>query len=348
MKTLNFMAAGQLMVGEKPMPSLNGSDMVVKVRRSAICGTDIRIYKNGHFKIPCGEKRVLGHEIVGEIACVAEDVSYFKRGMRVALVPNIGCGHCEMCLEGHNELCPDYEAFGISIDGGFEEYVYIPDFAVKAGNILALPDDLGYDEAILAEPLSCCHNSYQALGTKPGDTVLVIGAGPIGAFHVMLNRLAGATTVISADILQTRLEKMLGYGADILINSAEEDLEQAVLYHTNGRGADIVITACSVPALQAQSLRLAARHGKINFFGGLPEGKSNVLMDTNLMHYKELKILGTTGSSIFDYKKAIDILASRRLPLEGMISRKYRIEDGLEAFQYAMSGQGMKTVFDFD
>lgn len=330
------------------MPKLSGQDMIVKVKKAAICGTDIRILNNGHFKIPEGEKRVLCHEIVGEVYQVSDDVQHFKKGMRVAFVPNIGCGHCDMCREGFNELCPDYEAFGISLNGGFEEYIYVPGFAIKAGNIVEIPEDVSYDDAVLAEPLSCCHNSLRAVQTKLGNTVLVIGAGPIGALHVMLNKFAGATKVISADISKARLEKMLDFGADILIDSSKEDLEEAVMRCTNGKGADVVITACSVPSLQPLSLKLAARHGRINFFGGLPEGKSEVTLDTNIMHYKELKVMGTTGSNIMDYKTALDIIASGRLPLSGLISKKFRIDDIVDAFEYAMSGEGMKTVIDFE
>ena len=348
MKAVFYTGINNIEIEEKGIPKTTGSDMVVKVKKAAICGTDLRILKNGHFKIPSGEKRVLGHEIVGEIVEVGDNVSHYSPGMRVALVPNIGCGHCDACRAGFNELCPDYEAFGISYDGGFEEYVYVPAHAISEGNVLVLPDQLTYDQAILAEPLSCCYNAYRSLETKPGDVVLIFGAGPIGALHVLLNRFVGASKIISVDISKERLSKMKNYGADTLINSNEEDLDQAIMLHTNGKGADVIITACSVPSLQSQVLKYAAGHGRINYFGGLPEGKSEVLIDTNIMHYKELKIMGTTGSSRLDYINALKIISSGRLNLEGLISRKFKIDEAKEAFEYALSGQGMKTVFDFE
>lgn len=123
-----------------------------------------------------------------------------------------------MCRNGFNQMCPDYEAFGISWDGGFQEYVRIPAAAVLRGNVVRLPDNLSYVEAAVCEPLSCTYNSWRLLNTKPGETVLVIGAGPIDACHVMINRLAGATKIIVADVSNTRLKEISCLGADKGIN----------------------------------------------------------------------------------------------------------------------------------
>lgn len=349
MKALLFKGPGILKVEEVPVPALGEGDLLVKVRIASICGTDLRIYKNGHFKIPSGTTRVLGHEVVGEIVEAGKNQTKFSKGMRVAVVPNIGCGTCPMCTRGLYQLCPDYEAFGISIDGGFEEYMLIPRFAVDSGNVLPIPEGVAFRDAALAEPLSCCYNSYEKLGTVPGDTVVVIGAGPIGALHIAINRLAGASKIISADIVQERLDKMKEYGADVLINTGEKNLYDAVMAETNGEGADVVITAASVPSLQAEALRIAGMQGRINFFGGLPAGKENVTLNTNLIHYKELNVVGTTGSSILDYSMALKIIASKRIGSIGdLITGAYPIDNALEAFDYAMSGKGMKTAIFFD
>lgn len=347
MKAAFLKGIGTIEVEETDIPKVGKEDVLIKVDTAAICGTDIRIFNQGHFKIKEGEKRVLGHEIVGEIVETGSDVRHFKNGMRVAVVPNIGCGHCPECIRGFNELCADYEAFGISINGGFEEYMHVPGFALSEQNILEIPEGLGYRDAILAEPLSCCYNSYRALNTKPGETVLVIGAGPIGALHVIMNGLAGAGKIISADISEKRLQAMKDFGADVLINSGKESLREAVMENTNGRGADVVIVACSVPQLQKEALHLAAPHGRISFFGGLPEGKSEVVLDTNLMHYKELKLLGTTGSSKLDYMEALGIIASGKINVKGIITNEFKLEEIGKAFEFAMSGQGMKTVITF-
>jgi len=318
-------------------------ELLIKMGATSICGTDLRIYNSGHFKIPKGQKRVLGHELTGEIVDVGSGVNRYKKGMHIAVTPNIGCGTCNQCIQGNNNLCPTYEAFGISIDGGFQEYVIIPEIAIHNGNVIEIPDKLSFEEAALAEPLSCVYNSYNRIKTKPGDTVVIIGAGPIGALHTALSRSAGATKIIVADLVSSRLAKMTNFGADILVDSAEADLYAAVMDHTDGEGADVVIVACSVAAMQQLALKLAARNGRINFFGGLPEGKDHVELQTNLIHYKQLCIYATTGSTCLDHHISMNLIASGRINVKPLISKKYTVQQTPEAFEYALSGEGMKT-----
>lgn len=319
-------------------------EMLLKVKACAICGTDLRIYKHGHFKIAQGEQRVLGHEIAGQIDKVGENVKTFKVGQRVALPPNVGCGTCEMCLRGYNQLCPDYEAFGISYDGGFQEYMRIPADAIARGNVIEIPDTLSYEEAAMVEPFSCTYNSYKVQNTRPGDVVVIIGAGPIGACHVMMNKLAGAGTIIVADVSDARLNEIKQFGTDLTINSAQHNLVETVMKVTHNRGANIVITACSVPEIQQTALEIAAPHGKVNFFGGMPKGKEVVPLNTNLIHYKELIVVATTGSSLMDYKESMKIAASGKIPLAQLATARFLIDDINAAFSHALSGLGMKTM----
>lgn len=344
MKAAYYYGVGDIRVEEVAIPKINDEEILIKVRSCAVCGTDLRIFKFGHFKIPLGTKRVLGHEIAGEIVAVGSKVKGYAAGMKVATPPNIGCGTCPACIAGFNQMCPDYEAFGISLDGGFQEYMKIPAYAIKAGNVVPIPDGLSFEEASITEPLSCCYNSYKALKTVPGDTVLVVGAGPIGALHVMMNRLAGATKIIAADISQERLDELKSLGADVVINSAEKNLADEVKKETGGRGPDVIITACSVPDIQRQALEMAAVHGRINFFGGLPKGKEEVTLNTNLIHYKELIVLGTTGSSMSDYYKALQIIASGKINAKALVSAAFNVEDTGRAFEFAAAGKGMKAV----
>ena len=344
MKAAYFYEPYKVLIEETRTPKVKDDEMLLKVRATAVCGTDLRIYKFGHFKIPEGEKRVLGHEIAGEIVEVGSNVRFFSPGMRVAIPPNIGCGTCPMCLKGLNQLCPDYEAFGISIDGGFQEYLLIPGAAIERGNVIPIPDNLSFEEAALTEPFSCAYNSYDALKTSPGDTVLIIGAGPIGACHVMINKMAGARKIIVADIVSERLEKIVQFGVDVTIDSSKESLIERVLAETEGLGADVVITANSVPELQRDSLEMAAPSGRINFFGGLPKEKEMVSLNTNLIHYKELKVLATTGSSISDFYQSLLIVASGKVELGKLATAKFGIDGIFEAFDYAMNGEGMKAL----
>ncbi len=343
MKAAHLKDINLLSVEEIPIHEVGSGDILMKMGATSVCGTDIRIFKNGHFKIPAGQKRVLGHELTGEIVELGKNVKGYSKNMRIAVAPNIGCGVCDECIKGMINVCKDYEAFGISMDGGFQEYVLIPEFAVKSGAISIIPDNLSFEEAALAEPLSCVCNCFNRLGTKFSDTVLVIGAGPIGALHVALQRCAGAEKIMVADLSAQRLEAVKVFGADILINTSEVDLKESVMKHTNNRGADIIITAASVASLQSLSLELAAVNGRINFFGGLPSGKDKVEFNTNLIHYKQLFINATTGSSYTDHRTSMNLIASGRIDVKPLISKRFPVSETAAAFEYAISGQGMKT-----
>lgn len=348
MKAAYYYGEKDIRVEECQIPQITDDELLIKIKASAICGTDLRIYKGGHFKIPQGTKRVLGHELAGEIVKSGRQVQGYRPGMRVAVVPNVGCGHCDLCLKGFNQLCPDYDAFGISFDGGFQEYMRVPREAVERGNIVEIPETLTYEEAAMVEPFSCTYNSYKRLRTQPGDVAVIIGAGPIGACHVMIQKMAGAGKVIVADVSDTRLEEIKKFGADHTFNSGNGDLKEFIERVTDGLGPDLVITACSVPQIQELALEIAGAHGKVNFFGGMPKGQEMVPLNTNLIHYKELLVLATTGSSLQDYRSAMKIAASKRIPLAQLATASFSIDQIQEAFDYALSGRGMKTLIVFD
>ena len=176
--------------------------------------------------------------------------------------------------------------------------------------------------------------------------MLIVGLGPMGILHIQLQKLAGAGTVMAADISESRLGRAETYGADLLVNSAEEDLEEAVLRYTGGIGADVVITAVPVPAVQQQSVRLAARQGRINLFGGLPKGRELVQIDTNLIHYRGIVLTGTTGASLEDYERSLRLIEQRKIDVASLITGRYPLGEIRAAFEYAGSGQGLKTLIE--
>lgn len=343
MKAAFYYEPNVIKVEEVEIPSIEANEMLIRLRATSICGTDLRIYQHGHFKIPPGTRRVLGHEIAGEIAAVGKLIEGYTEGMRVTVPPNIGCGLCEFCRDGYNNMCPNYEAFGISIDGGFQEYMKVPHIAIKGGNIFPLPDHLSYEESTLIEPLSCAYNCLRSVKTSHLDVVLVIGAGPIGAMHVMLNKIAGAKKVIVADIREDRLVAIKNFGADSTIDTSNVSLEEAVLSETNGRGVDVIITAVSNPEIQTQSIGLLATHGRVNFFGGLGQ-QVLVPIETNRVHYRGLQLLGTTGSTHSDYYKSLMLVAEGRINLGSLISNTFSLGETPNAFEWALSGKGLKTT----
>jgi threonine dehydrogenase-like Zn-dependent dehydrogenase len=347
MKAARLHSPGNIRVDDIPRPSADAGDIIIRVRAASICGTDRRIAANGHFKLPEGTPRVLGHEFAGEIVEAGSEVTGYAVGDRVSVTPNVGCGTCPNCLVGLNNMCPSYEAFGITMDGGFQEYVRIPRFALNRGNVFHLPETVGYAEAALVEPLSCCYNAVSKLDVRPDSTVLIMGAGPIGACHVMLAKLYGARKVIVSNNRQPRLDFAGTLGADVLVNLTERDLATVVAEETGGLGVDVALTCVSKPEVQAQAVDLLATHGRVNFFAGLGKAQP-VALDTNRVHYQGLTLTGTTGSSNSDYASALSLVGEGRLDLSPLISQTFTLDDIEKAMDYAGSGQGMKAMILFE
>jgi threonine dehydrogenase-like Zn-dependent dehydrogenase len=346
-KAARLHSPGNITVDEIPTPIAGAGDIVIKVRAASICGTDRRIAANGHFKLQDGTPRVLGHEFAGEITEAGSEVVGYAVGDRVSVTPNVGCGRCANCLVGLNNMCPSYEAFGITMDGGFQEYVRIPGFAINRGNVFHLPGSVTYADAALVEPLSCCYNAVSKLGVGPTTTVLIMGAGPIGACHVMLSKLYGARKIIVSNNRQPRLDFAASVGADVLVNLTERDLATAVDEETGGRGIDVALTCVSKPEVQAQAVQLLATHGRVNFFAGLGKAQT-VPLDTNRVHYQGLTLTGTTGSSNSDYAESLWLVGERRLDLSPLVSQTFTLDDIEKAMAYAGSGQGMKAMILFE
>lgn len=343
MKAAVYHKPADIAVEERDVYEIRDDEMLLRTRAASICGTDLRIFKAGHFKIPGGSSRVLGHEVSGEIAKVGSLVRGFREGMRVSFTPNIGCGRCEMCRQGYNNMCPDYEAFGISVDGGFQEYMVVPNMAIRGGNVFEVAENLSFEEAAVVEPLSCCYNAFSGLKVTPEDTVLVIGPGPIGACFVQLAKAFGARKIIVAGRRDERLREMERFGADITVNSRDKDLKAEIDRITAGRGMDVVITAASSPELQPLAVELLATHGRVNFFGGLPKG-TLAEIDTNRVHYRGLTLTGTTGSSNEDYYRSMQLVANGQINVRDIVSHRFPIDDIGAAFALAQTGTVMKSM----
>ncbi len=329
-------------IEEVPIPKINENELLIKVKACNICGTDIKILKYGYHKIKEGEHRILGHEVAGEIIKKGGNVSLFNLGDSVVVAPNIGCGHCYLCAAGYNNLCNDYEAFGVSINGGFAEYMKVTNKAIVSGNLTKIPENLSFLEASITEPFSCVYNAYESLKTGPNDNVLIIGAGVMGLLHLVLSKMTGAKKVIVSDISDDRLKLAKKYGADITLNPSKINLKEKVFSNTEGKGADIIITACSVPSIQEEALDLAAKLGRINFFGGLPEGKDGIMFKSNIVHYRQLRITATTGSTISQFIKSMEILKNKKFDIRGLITHTFSLKEIEDAFEKAISGKGLK------
>ncbi len=325
-----------------PPPTLQAGDLLLRVRAASLCATDQKIVAHGHFKISPGTRRILGHEFVGEIVTPSPEAPDLTTGLRVGVAPNIGCGRCEFCAQGLDHLCPQYEALGITLDGGLAEYVRVPAAGVRRGQVTPLSPTVTNEEGALAEPMSCVVNAHEAVGTGWGDRLLIFGAGPMGLMHLLLGRAIGASTVVMVEPDAYRREQALAFEVDGAVTPA--DLSDAVQRFTGGRGFDVVVVA--VPAREAleQAPRAAAVRGRINIFAGLPQGAALPSIDTNSVHYRQLMLTGTTGSSVRQYRRTIGLLASGRLRLAPLVSARLPLQDVEDAFARARAREVLKVV----
>ena len=231
---------------EKPV--CGDRDLVIRMKAAALCGTDKRIFTGGKTK-GVRKDSVVGHEICGVITEVGKDVEGYAEGEKVAIANVIPCGHCAACLSGRENACLNRKAIGYEFNGGFEEYVRIPDICIESGNVVKLPEDVSYAAGALIEPLACCIRGLKNTGTTFNDTVLVIGAGPIGLMHLQLSKIAGAKKVFVSEPDAGKRELAAKLGAARVIDSMNEDLEQIIMEETNGEGVDRVVMAIGVNAL---------------------------------------------------------------------------------------------------
>jgi L-iditol 2-dehydrogenase len=332
-------------VEDVPVPEIAGDELLVEVMASSICGTDLRIIRSGHRKLRERQRIVLGHEFAGVIVEVGRKLEgAYRVGQRIGVAPNMGCGRCPMCSAGMFNMCPEYTAFGITMDGGHTQFVRIPSEAIVQGSVMSLPEGVSFADASLVEPLSCVVNGNRSVRMQLGDVVVVFGAGPIGLLHLLLARHTGASKVVVVDLQAHRLAKARALGADVVVDSGQEDARRRVMEETGGFGADVVITACSVPAVQEQSLELLAPFGRVCYFGGLPRDGSSIRIDSNLIHYKNLVVTGVTGGSPRDFRAAMSLVACGRVDVRQVVSHTFSAADLAEAFRVALHEETMKVV----
>jgi len=232
-----------------------------------------------------------------------------------------------MCQKGKYNLCENM----IWLWGAYAEYIKVPARMVLV-NMQEIPQHVSYEEASLTEPLACVLHGAEEAGVKLGDTVTIVGAGPIGLLHLLTAKRKGAGKIISIDLVEERLDFAKKLGADETINAGKENVEEKVRRLTGGYGADVVIEAIGLLATWEQALKLVRKGGTVLEFGGCPPG-TKVKVDTELLHYGEVTVRGAFHATPLHFKKALNLIASRTIDVRSLVTRKMKLEEIKEAFE---------------
>jgi L-iditol 2-dehydrogenase len=322
------------------VPAIGRGDVLVRVRAALTCGTDVKVFRRGYHARMIVPPALFGHELGGDIVAMGKDVRGFKMGQRVVAANSAPCGTCYYCQHNSENLCEDL----LFNNGAYAEYIRIPERIVRR-NMYEVPDHVSYQDAALVEPLACVLRGLEESGVRPGDTVAVIGLGPIGMMFVRLAKAVCNARVIAIGRRPQQLLRASRMGADeTVLNCEGADVVGPVHEMTEGRGADVVIEAVGLPEVWQLAIKLLRRGGVVNFFGGCPDG-TNLSLDTNLLHYSELTCKASFHHTPALIKKALELVSRGYVGAKDFVNHSEPLTNLLQVMQHLMSHNGhLKTA----
>lgn len=335
MKAARYQGIGSIVIEDLPEPVCGNHEVLVAMKACGICGTDIKTYMRGHPLIPPGS--VLGHEVAGVI--LESRHPGFKVGDRVVAAPYAPCQACSMCRRGHYSLCENL--FGASMEpGGFAEVLRIPR-RIADQALFTLPDQLDFVTASLTEPLACCFHGLEALDLRKGQSLLIMGDGPMGLLQAALGKALGAYPVILSGITGQRLD-FAQRVADFVINVSKQNLAEELQNLLPERPENVLVSVGSVEVAQ-QALDLVAKGGAVNLFAGMPKDAA-LSLPIYRVHYEEVRIVGTFGFGPQHFRQALDVLARTTLPLKEIFTHTVALDDIAAALAAGSRYEGIKGV----
>jgi L-iditol 2-dehydrogenase len=337
-----FNGPGRLDIEERPVPECPPDGLLVKVMACGICGSDVRNIFNGLKNGVTGQ--IIGHEIAGIVAEAAPGLR-FHEGDAVALAPDISCCECYYCKRGWVNLCERHRMLGTHLPGGFAQYLAVPHDMLAHGFIEQIPAKMPWTHAAFAETVAAVLACQKRIGLSLGDHVLIMGDGPVGCLHAEAARAHGASLVMMVGL--DRLALAAAFGADLLLDNHDpETVRRRVMEATNSVGADAVI--CAVPSanVQEQAVELARKRGMVVLYGGLPKDAPMTTLNSNLIHYNELSVVGSFSYPAAGLINALDAIASGHINPAKYINMTLpltRVWDGVNALR---TGGALKVMLD--
>jgi len=322
------------------VPKIGPGDVLVRVRAALTCGTDVKVFRRGYHARMIKPPALFGHELAGDIVAMGERVTGFRIGQRVMAANSAPCGASFYCQRGQENLCEDL----LFNNGAYAEYIRIPERIVQK-NLHVLENSVGYQDAALAEPLACVMRGLEESNVRPGDTVAIVGLGPIGMMFVRLAKTLYEARVIAIGRRQPQLDRAARMGADeLVLNKDGADVVSAVKRLTHGRGADVVIEAVGLPELWQLGVHMLRRGGVVNFFGGCASG-TDVRLDTNLLHYSEITCKASFHHTPALMRKALESITRGYVTAKDFVNGVEPLTNLLEVMQHLMSHNGhLKTA----
>lgn len=323
-----------------PVPVADTGEMVVRVHAALTCGTDLKVYRRGYHAKMLTLPISFGHELAGTVAEVGSGVTRFKPGDRVVALNSAPCDACYFCRRGQQNLCDDL----LFNNGAYAEYIRIPARIVEK-NTLLLPDELPYEHAALTEPLACVLRGLEESGPQAGDTMVVIGAGPIGLMFMHAAQIAGlhVIAVVKHDE-QIAAARMFGAEQVVQTTAVEDPIAAVRALTPEGRGVDVAIEAVASPVTWQWAVDMVRKGGVVNFFGGPPSG-TKVELDTNRLHYNEITLKASFHHTPATVRRAFELIQSGKFKCREYITGRARLVDLNDVFHRLMSGSAdIKTA----
>jgi L-iditol 2-dehydrogenase len=327
MKAARLYGVKDLRIEDLEVPKTEAGEVLVKVKAATTCGTDLKIFQRGYVEKVIQLPTIFGHEWAGEVTEIGAGLEWPEKGMRIRAGNSAPCLHCTMCQQGKYNLCENM----IWLWGAYAEYIKVPARMVLV-NMQEIPNHISFEEASVTEPLACVLHGVEEARVKLGDTVAIIGAGPIGLLHLLTVKKMGIEKVIMIDLVDERLSYAQKLGADETINGGKENVTERIRQLTSGYGADVVIEAIGLPTTWEQALKLARKGGTVLEFGGCPPG-TEIKLNAEQLHYGELTVLGTFHTTPLHFRKALNLVASKTIDVRPLITRKMKLEEVKQAFE---------------
>jgi L-iditol 2-dehydrogenase len=342
LKAAVYYGPNDIRIEEADYPHCPKGGLVIKVKAVGICGSDLRTYLFGSEKID--PPMILGHEVAGEVIEIDKDHHTYRLNDNIAMAPGIYCNKCYYCKHGMKTMCDNLQELAFQFQGGFAEYMPIPGIAFERGRIVSIPEGLSFEHAALCEPPTSCIMAQERAEVSSGDTVVILGAGPIGCIHIQVARFRGATTIIVIETSPERLKKSKSFNADYYLYAGKVNPIAEVNKITNGLGADKVIVAAPSAKAQEQAVEMCRKRGTIVFFGGLPRDHPFARLNTNLIHYRDIQIIGHYGQERHHASQSLEMLLRGQISAEKLITNILPLDEILQGFKLIKNKKALKVI----